>query len=62
VLRGCAQPGAAEKAATRTESKSLKAMSRALSELIDSCVDEAQPLAACPILAALETSLKSGRH
>jgi len=37
-------------------------MLQALSELIAICVDEAQPLDACPILAALETSLKNGRH
>src|SRR5712692_571427 len=41
---------------------SLKAMSQALSELIDICTDDAKPLDACPILAALETSLKNGRH
>jgi MerR family Zn(II)-responsive transcriptional regulator of zntA len=39
---------------------SLKAMSQALSELIAICVDEAKPLDECPILAALETSLKHG--
>jgi DNA-binding transcriptional MerR regulator len=39
--------------------KSLKAMSQALSDLIAICVDDAKPLDACPILAALETSLKN---
>lgn len=38
--------------------KSLKAMSQALSALIAICVDDAKPLDACPILAALEASLK----
>jgi len=42
--------------------KSLQAMSQALSELLDSCVDEAQPLDACPILAALEASLQHGQR
>ena len=37
---------------------SLRAMSQALSDLIAICVDDAQPLDACPILAALEASLK----
>lgn len=41
---------------------SLKAMSQALSELIDICVDDAKPLDECPILAALEASLKNGHH
>lgn len=42
--------------------KSLQAMSQALSELLDICVDDAQPLDACPILAALEASLKHGHR
>jgi len=42
--------------------KALKAMSQALSELIDICVDDAKPLDACPILAALEASLKHGHR
>jgi DNA-binding transcriptional MerR regulator len=41
---------------------SLKAMSQALSELIAICVDDAKPLDACPILAALEASLKYGQR
>ena len=41
--------------------KSLKAMSQALSELIAICVDDTKPLDACPILAALEASLKHGQ-
>ena len=41
---------------------SLKAMSQALSELIDICVDNTKPLDACPILAALEASLKNGHR
>lgn len=42
--------------------KALKAMSQALSELIAICVDDAKPLDACPILAALEASLKNGHR
>ena len=42
--------------------KSLKAMSQALSELIEICTDDAKPLDACPILAALEASLKHGHR
>src|SRR5712691_3102420 len=42
--------------------KSLKAMSQALSDLIDICVDNAKQLDACPILAALEASLKNGHR
>ena len=42
--------------------KSLKTMSRALSELIAICVDDAKSLDACPILAALETSLTHGQR
>lgn len=42
--------------------KSLKAMSQALSELIAICVDDAKPLDECPILAALEASLKHGHR
>ena len=41
---------------------SLKAMSQALSELIDICVDDAKPLDACPILAALEASLNNSHR
>ena len=37
--------------------KAMKAMSRALSELIAICTAEDQPLDACPILAALESSV-----
>jgi MerR family Zn(II)-responsive transcriptional regulator of zntA len=40
--------------------KSLQTMSQALSELIAICVDDTKPLDACPILAALEASLKQG--
>jgi MerR family Zn(II)-responsive transcriptional regulator of zntA len=42
--------------------QSLKAMSQALSELITICVDDTKPLDACPILAALEASLKQGHR
>ncbi len=42
--------------------KALKAMSQALSELIDICADDRKPLDECPILAALESSLAKGRH
>ncbi len=42
--------------------KSLKAMSQALSDLIAICVDDAKPLDACPILAALEASLRQGHR
>lgn len=45
--------------------KALQVMSQALSELISVCDDEARPLDACPILAALETSVarqKKGKH
>ena len=42
--------------------KSLKAMSQALSDLIAICVDDTKPLEACPILVALETSLKNGHR
>jgi DNA-binding transcriptional MerR regulator len=42
--------------------KALQAMSNALSELIEVCTDEGKPTDECPILAALETSLKNGRH
>lgn len=42
--------------------KSLKAMSQALSELIDVCAGDRKPLDECPILAALEASLKSRRR
>ncbi|SCU74674.1 MerR family transcriptional regulator [Cupriavidus necator] len=41
--------------------KAMKAMSQALSELIDICTVEEKPLDECPILAALESSL-SGQH
>ena len=42
--------------------KSLKAMSQALSELIEVCAGERKPLDECPILAALEASLTKGRR
>jgi DNA-binding transcriptional MerR regulator len=42
--------------------KALQAMSNALTELIDVCTDDGKPADECPILAALETSLKNGRH
>ena len=48
--------------ARATASAALKAMSQALSDLLDICVDEAKPLDACPILAALEASLKHGHR
>ena len=37
--------------------KALQVMSQALTELIAICNDEARPLDACPILAALENSM-----
>lgn len=37
--------------------KMMKAMSHALSELIEICTDEGRPLDDCPILAALESSM-----
>ncbi len=37
--------------------RALQAMSTALSRLIEACNDEARPLDACPILAALEHSM-----
>ena len=37
--------------------RALEAMSQALTELIAVCDDEARPLDACPILAALDTSM-----
>ena len=37
--------------------KALQAMSQALTELIAVCDDEARPLDACPILAALDNSM-----
>lgn len=37
--------------------RALQLMSRALTELITICNDEARPLDECPILAALETSM-----
>jgi MerR family Zn(II)-responsive transcriptional regulator of zntA len=40
---------------------SLKAMSQALSALIAICIDDTKPLEECPILAALEASLKHDR-
>jgi DNA-binding transcriptional MerR regulator len=40
--------------------KALQAMSSALSNLIETCTDDAKPLDACPILTALETNLKGG--
>ncbi|QDL39608.1 heavy metal-responsive transcriptional regulator [Rhodoferax sediminis] len=39
--------------------KTMKAMSQALSELIEICTDEGKPLDDCPILAALESSMAS---
>lgn len=42
-----------------TKIKALQAMSGALNNLLETCTDEAKPLDECPILAALETSLKS---
>ena len=39
--------------------KAMQAMSLALSKLIDICTAEDQPLDACPILAALESSTLS---
>lgn len=41
--------------------KALKAMSLALSELIEMCADDGKPLDECPILAALEASLAKDR-
>ncbi len=38
--------------------KALQVMSQALSELITICDDETKPLVECPILAALESSMK----
>jgi len=37
----------------------MKAMSQALSELIEICTDEDKPLDDCPILEALESSMAS---
>ena len=37
--------------------KAMRAMSQALSKLIDVCAAENQPVEACPILAALESSV-----
>lgn len=37
--------------------KAMKAMSRALGELIDTCTAEDRPLDDCPILAALDSNL-----
>lgn len=42
--------------------RALKAMSQALSELIDICAGDRKPLDECPILAALESSLAKGRR
>lgn len=42
--------------------KSLQAMSRALSELIEVCAGGREPLDECPILAALEASLTKGQR
>lgn len=39
--------------------RALQAMSDALSNLIDACIDEAKPLDECPILSALEVTLKT---
>ncbi len=41
--------------------KAMKAMSRALSGLIAICDDETKPVDECPILTALETSLRKQR-
>lgn len=38
--------------------KALQTMSSALSNLIETCTDDAKPLDACPILTALETNLR----
>lgn len=45
-----------------TKIKSLKAMSQALSELIEVCAGDRKPLDECPILAALDASLTKGRR
>ncbi|TAL72887.1 MAG: heavy metal-responsive transcriptional regulator [Burkholderiaceae bacterium] len=42
--------------------KTMQAMSQALSELIDICTAEDQPLDDCPILAALESSIAKQNH
>lgn len=42
--------------------KALQEMSNALSKLIEVCTDDMKPADECPILAALETSLETGRH
>ncbi|TCT07047.1 heavy metal-responsive transcriptional regulator [Paralcaligenes ureilyticus] len=42
--------------------KTMQAMSQALSELIDICTAENQPLDDCPILAALESSIAKQNH
>jgi Zn(II)-responsive transcriptional regulator len=42
--------------------KALQVMSNALSELIEVCTDDGKSTDECPILAALETSLKNGRN
>jgi hypothetical protein len=44
----------------KSKIKALQTMSNALSNLIDSCTDNAKPLDDCPILGALEASLKNG--
>jgi len=42
--------------------RALKAMSNALTELIDVCTEEGKSLDECPILSALETSLNRPYH
>jgi Zn(II)-responsive transcriptional regulator len=42
--------------------KTMRAMSKALDELIVTCNDETKPLDDCPILAALENSLAEARR
>ncbi len=42
--------------------KTMQAMSQALSELIEICTAEDQPLDDCPILAALESSIAKQNH
>ncbi len=42
--------------------RTMQAMSQALSELIDICTAEDQPLEDCPILAALEASIAKQNH
>lgn len=42
--------------------RTMKAMSQALSDLIEICTADDRPLDDCPILAALESSLADQRH